>query len=219
MFRRLDQKADACHLCYISRCNLIASIEVDGYTERITLQELIVSNIVYIATSIDGYISAPDGDLEWLNYVPAPEDDDLGFAEFMERVDAVIMGRVTFETVVNFGGGWPYPIPGLILSSTMDSAPTGFADYVDFARGSPAEIMTLAKERGYEDLYIDGGKTIQNFLLSDLIDELIISEIPLLLGGGDQLFGNLDRRLDFELIDSKILLHQIVQKHFRRKRC
>lgn len=177
-----------------------------------------MSNIVYIATSIDGYISAPGGGLEWLNYVPAPEGDDLGFSGFMERVDAVVMGRVTFETVVSFGGGWPYPVPGLVLSSTLDSAPTGFAEHVDFANGSPAEIIEVAKKFGYRDLYIDGGKTIQGFLRADLIDELIISEIPLLLGGGDRLFGELDHRLDFELIETKVLLSQIVQKRLRRKR-
>ena len=177
-----------------------------------------MSNIVYIATSIDGYISAPDGGGEWLNYVPAPQGNDLGFAKFMERVDAVVMGRATFETVVGFGVGWPYSIPGLILSSTMDSAPQDFADHVDFASGSPTEIVEIAKEKGFENLYVDGGKTIQSFLRSDLIDELIISEIPLLLGGGDQLFGSLDQRLDFELIGTEILLNQIVQKRLRRKR-
>lgn len=177
-----------------------------------------MSNIVYIATSIDGYISAPGGGLEWLNYVPAPEGDDLGFAEFMNRVDVVVMGRVTFETVVGFGGGWPYPVPGLVLSSTLDSAPPGFAGHVDFATGSPEEIIEIALAQGYENLYIDGGKTIQGFLRSDLIDELIISEIPLLLGGGDRLFGRLDGQLDYELVDTKILLQQIVQKRFKRKR-
>lgn len=177
-----------------------------------------MSNIVYIATSIDGYISAPDGGLEWLNYIPTPEGDDLGFAKFMQRVDAVVMGRVTFETVIGFGAGWPYPIPGLILSSTMNSAPQDFANHVEFASGSPTEIVEMAKERGFENLYVDGGKTIQNFLRADLIDELIISEIPLLLGGGDRLFGSLDQWLDFELIGTEVLLNQIVQKRLQRKR-
>ena len=76
----------------------------------------------------------------------------------------------------------------------------------------------MAKENDFENLYIDGGKTIQNFLRSDLIDELIISEIPLLLGGGDRLFGSLDQSLDFELIGTEVFLDQIVQKHFQRKR-
>ena len=76
-----------------------------------------MSNIVYIATSLDGYISAPDGGLDWLSSVPNPNGDDLGFSKFMDRVDAIVMGRVTFETVVGFGSGWHYPIPGIVLSS------------------------------------------------------------------------------------------------------
>lgn len=177
-----------------------------------------MSNIVYIATSIDGYISAPDGKLDWLSYVPVPEGDDLGFAEFVNGVDAIVMGRLTFETVVGFGAGWPYPIPGLVLSSTLNSAPQDISAHVEFASGTPREIVERAKERGFKNLYIDGGKTIQHFLRADLIDELIISEIPLLLGGGDRLFGELDQRLGFELVSTETLLSQIVKRRFRRKR-
>ncbi len=65
-----------------------------------------MSNIVYIGTSLDGYISGPDGDLDWLSYVPNPEGDDLGFSEFMDRVDVVVMGRKTFETLLGFRLGW-----------------------------------------------------------------------------------------------------------------
>ena len=177
-----------------------------------------MSNIVYIGTSLDGYISAPDGGLDWLSYVPIPEGNDLGFSEFMERVDAVVMGRKTFETLLGFGVGWHYPKPGIVLSSTLKSAPEDFADHVQFASGTPNEIVEIAKGKGFKNLYIDGGKTIQNFLRADLIDELIISEIPLLLGGGDRLFGELDQRLNFELISTDVLLNQIVRKQYRRKR-
>ena len=128
------------------------------------------------------------------------------------------MGRITFETVVGFGMGWSYPVPGLILSSTLNTAPVGFADHVAFARGTPSEIVGIAKEKGYSNLYIDGGKTIQRFLRADLIDELIVSEIPILLGGGERLFGELDQRLDFELVGTEVLLNQIIKKHYRRKR-
>lgn len=178
----------------------------------------LMSNIVYIGTSLDGYISAPDGGLDWLSYVPIPEGDDLGFSEFMDRIDAVVMGRKTFETLLGFGVGWHYPKPGIILSSTLKSAPEEFADHIQFASGTPSEIVQLAKKQGFENLYIDGGTTIQRFLREDLIDELIITEIPLLLGGGDRLFGELDQRLGFELVDTKVLLNQLVRRHYQRKR-
>jgi len=180
--------------------------------------EYCLSNIVYIATSLDGYISAPDGGLDWLSSVPNPTGDDLGFSKFMERVDAIVMGRVTFETVVGFGSGWHYPIPGIVLSSTMKSAPVGFADHVQFANGSPKEIVRIAHEQGFENLYIDGGKTIQRFLNEDLIDELIITVVPILLGGGDRLFGKLGQELTFEFLGTDVMLGQLVKKHYRRKR-
>ena len=177
-----------------------------------------MSNFVYIATSMDGYIAAPDGSLDWLETVPAPEGDDLGFFDFIARVDAIVMGRVTFETVLGFGSGWPYPIPGIVLSSTMDTAPEEFAGHVRFASGSPREIVELAGQQGFRNLYVDGGRTIQGFLRDDLIDEIIVTEIPILLGGGDRLFGALDDPLVFELVGSDVLLGQLVKRHFRRKR-
>jgi dihydrofolate reductase len=177
-----------------------------------------MTNIVYIATSLDGYIAGPDGDLDWLNTIPTPEGNDLGFSDFIARVDAVVMGRNTFEAVVGFGLGWPYPVPGLILSATLRTAPEAFSDKVTFASGTPDEIVGIAKEKGYSNLYVDGGKTIQGFLRADLIDELIVSEIPILLGGGERLFGQLDQHLEFELVGTEVLLNQIIKKHFRRKR-
>jgi len=172
-----------------------------------------LTNIVYIATSLDGYIADRDGGLDWLSVVPNPTGDDLGFARFMWRVDAVVMGRVTFQTVAGFGGGWPYPVPGIILSTTMTTAPQGFANHVQFASGSPAEIVAAARQQGYRTLYIDGGQTIQRFLQADLIDELILTEIPVLLGGGDRLFGQLDHQIGFELLETQTLLDQMVQRH------
>ena len=177
-----------------------------------------MSNIVFIATSIDGFIATPDGNLVWLDYVPFPEGEDGGFADFIKRVDALVMGRVTFETVVGFGQGWHYAVPGIVLSSTLSEVPPEFENHVEFASGTPQEIVERAKKRGFNNLYIDGGKTIQNFLSADLIDELIITEIPILLGGGHRLFGELGQQLGFELVGTKAIVGQVIQKHYRRNR-
>ena len=177
-----------------------------------------MSNIVYIGASLDGYISGKDGDLEWLEYVPVPKGDDMGFSDFMSRIDAVVMGRKTFETLIGFKVGWHYPKPGLILSTTLESVPDEFAGRVRITSGTPAEIVELAREQGYENLYIDGGQTVQRFLRDDLIDEMIITEIPVLLGGGTRLFGELDRMLGFELLETKVLAKQLLRKHYRRHR-
>lgn len=181
-------------------------------------KDRLVANIVYIGTSLDGYISGPNGDLGWLEYVPVAEGDDLGFADFMERIDAVVMGRKTFETLIGFGVGWRYSKPGVILSATLTSAPEEFADHVQFAKGTPAEIVKFAEGQGYKNLYIDGGVTVQRFLQEDLVDEIIITTIPILLGGGDRLFGQLDQPLGFELIGSEILAKELVKRRYRRKR-
>ena len=177
-----------------------------------------MSNIVYVGTSLDGYVSAKDGSLDWLDYVPVPENDDMGFSAFMGRVDAVVMGRKTFETLIGFGVGWHYAKPGIILSSTLETVPEEYAGHVQIANGTPAEIVELARGRGFENLYIDGGQTAQRFLREDLIDELIITEIPLLLGGGDRLFGELDQRLEFELVETEVLVKQLLRKRYRRNR-
>ena len=87
-----------------------------------------MTNIVYIATSLDGYIAPEDGSLDWLGTVPNPEGDDLGFGEFIKRIDAVVMGRLTFEVVQSFDLGWHYPVPGIILSSTLKSLPAEFQE-------------------------------------------------------------------------------------------
>ena len=148
--------------------------------------------------------------------VPNPNGDDLGFFDFVARVDAIVMGRVTFETIIDIGLGWHYPLPGIILSTTMDTAPEEFVEHVQFAKGTPAEIVALAKRQGFENLYVDGGNTIQRFLKVDLIDELIITELPILLGGGDRLFDTHNEEMKFELLDSEVLLGQMVKRHYRR---
>ena len=177
-----------------------------------------MSNIVYIGTSLDGRIASADGDFGWMEYVPNPDGDDLGFSAFMERIDAVVMGRNTFETLIGFDVGWHYPKPGIILSTTLKSVPGDFAQHVDIASGTPAEIIETAKLKGYEDLYIDGGDTVRRFLKDDLIDEIIITEIPILLGGGPRLFGELDDYLGFELVGTHVYLDNLVKRHYRRKR-
>lgn len=142
--------------------------------------------------------------------MPFPDGEDGGSANFVSRVDAIVMRRVTFETVIGFGHGWHYPVPGIVLSSTLRSAPGEFESHIEFAGGTPQEIIELAKERGFNNLYIDGGKTVQNFLDADLIDEPIITEIPILLGGGDRLFGELDQQLGFELIGTEQISNQVI---------
>jgi dihydrofolate reductase len=144
---------------------------------------------VFIATSLDGFIARENGSFDWLPADPEPH----GYDEFMATVDALVIGRKTFETALAFDT-WPYgKKPVVVLSSrpTEWKAPEGAV--CDFMSGSPQEIVARLTERGMNHLYIDGGITIQRFLEAGLIQRLIITRVPVLLGSGIPLFGPLSR--------------------------
>lgn len=143
---------------------------------------------VYIATSVDGFIAGPDGDIDWLL---RPEYavsllNGLSFEAFIADIDALVMGRHTYEKVRAFPE-WPYgELPVVVLST--QPAPHG-AEPVRWMSGEPASVVAQLAESGCRHLYIDGGQTVQRFLQAGLIDELTITRVPLLLGGGIPLFG------------------------------
>lgn len=175
-------------------------------------------NYIFIAKSLDGYIADKNGGLGWLEMVPNPEQKDLGFVKFLTKVDAIIMGRTTFEVVCGFGGDWPYDKPVFVLSSTLKSVPEKFQDKAEVVNGSLTEVLESIHKKGYSQLYIEGGATIQSFLKEDLIDEMIISTIPILLGGGIPLFGDLPHEMEFEHVVSKVFLSAITQDTYKRRR-
>lgn len=175
-------------------------------------------NSVFIATSLDGYIADHHGSIDWLYSVPNPDQIDMGYNKFISRVDALIMGRNTFETVLGFEMEWPYQKPVFVLSKSLSKIPEVLADKVFLIRGSLQEIISKLHGKGYFRLYIDGGKAIQSFLEEDLIDELIITTIPILLGGGTPLFTSLTERLQFRCTKTELLLEQLVQSQFIRQR-
>ena len=177
-----------------------------------------MSNIVYIATSLDGYIADKYGGLDWLHSVPNPDNLDLGWADFIGQIDALIMGRKTFETICGFAVEWPYSMPVFVLSNSMTSLPEEYRDKAEIVSGPLLEIVESLNERGFNKLYVDGGKTIQSFLQADLIDELTITQIPILLGGGVPLFSKLLKPLTFEHNSTKVKLGAMVQTQYRRKR-
>jgi len=174
-------------------------------------------NKVFIATSLDGYIADKSGNIDWLHSIPNPDQIDMGYGDFISQIDALVMGRTTFETVCGFDMDWPYQKPVFVLSNTMTSIPKEYQKKVELVKGTLTEILEGIHEKGFYQLYIDGGKTIQSFLKEDLIDEMTITTIPILLGGGISLFTDLPKQLNFECIDSKIYLGKVVQNHFIRK--
>lgn len=175
-------------------------------------------NTVFIATSLDGYIADKNGALDYLGMVPNPDNIDMGYKTLIQRTDALIMGRTTFETVCSFDIPWPYSVPVFVLSSKLTEVPVEYKTKVELVKGELKSILEKINNMGYHRLYIDGGKTIQSFLKEDLIDELIVTQMPILLGGGSSLFAQLPKELELELVDSKVYLGQIVQSHYKRKK-
>jgi len=172
-------------------------------------------NIVYIAASIDGYIAREDGNIDWLSEIP--DESDYGFFDFMKRIDGMIMGRKTFETVQAFDK-WFYTKPVFVLSNSLDKITGNFSEKAELVKGNIKQVLESLAERGIRTLYIDGGKTIQSFLQQDLIDEMIITRIPILLGRGIPLFEKNDSELRFQHSSTETYTNGLVKSHYVRKR-
>lgn len=172
-------------------------------------------NYVYIATSIDGYIATDDGGIEWLHEQPNPTGSDYGYSEFINNIDALVMGRNTFEKVRTFGE-WPYKKKVFVLSSKLTDVPPELLGKIEFISGEPNDILEAIHTQGFGNLYIDGGKVVQEFLSNDLIDELIVTRLPILLGKGIPLFGELAEPLRFTHKTTEIYDNALVKSHYVR---
>ena len=171
--------------------------------------------IVYIATSLDGFIARKDGNIDWLISYESPEVFDR-YNEFINIIDAIVIGRGTYEKVLSFSD-WPYSKKVFVLSTTIKNIPDKLKEKVILISMSPKEIISHLSNFGYSNIYIDGGKTIQNFLKEDLIDEMIITKIPVLIGSGIPLFGHLENDINFKHINTSVYPNGLVKSHYERK--
>jgi dihydrofolate reductase len=143
---------------------------------------------VFIGISIDGFIARPNGDLDFL---PEGGGEPHGYAEFIASVDAIVLGRNTFEKVLTFPR-WPYGEKRVVvLSSRPVDVTVARGARVEQMGGAPAEIVSQLAESGANHIYVDGGITIQRFLRAGLVDRLVITRVPVLIGQGVPLFGAL----------------------------
>jgi dihydrofolate reductase len=166
---------------------------------------------VFIATSLDGFIAREDGGIDWL---PEGGGEDHGYAALIAAVDAVVMGRNTYETVLKFSA-WPFPADMQVIVLTTRSPPQPPPNVkVDFMSGTPDEIVQRLAERGMKHLYIDGGVTVQRFLEAGLIQRLTITRLPVLLGRGIPLFGPTGRDIGLEHVTTRSYANGMVTSEY-----
>ncbi|MES2369590.1 MAG: dihydrofolate reductase family protein [Pseudomonadota bacterium] len=171
---------------------------------------------VFIATSLDGFIARLDGNLDWL--IGATDStDDHGYADFMADIDALAMGRNTFETALTFGE-WPYAGRRVVVFSrtlTRQALPAALADTVELFSGSVAELAGHLERSGARSVYVDGGQLIQGFLRAGLIGEITLTRIPVLLGSGISLFGPVPQDIQLEHVRTRAYESGFVQSTYR----
>ncbi len=173
-----------------------------------------MSNFVFLATSLDGFIARADGSIDWLENMDNPANTDYGYNEFLEKIDAIVIGRNTYAKALTFKA-WPYSKPVFVLSTTL-KADTQLAHGVRILSKNPPEIVAELKRTGFENLYIDGGKTIQSFMAHGLIDELIITRVPILLGSGIPLFSHMAKQMQFAHKETIVYSNGLVKSHYRK---
>jgi dihydrofolate reductase len=171
--------------------------------------------ILYIATSLDGYIAKPGDDLTFLSMVEK-EGEDYGYADFVNTTDAVIVGRKTYDKVLSMGFDFPHADKDAYVITRTARESIG---NVKFYTGKPEVLVALLKSQKGKNIFVDGGAEIVNELLkADLIDEFYISVIPVLLGDGVRLFKDGRPELPLKLLSAKHFTKGLTQLHFKRLR-
>jgi dihydrofolate reductase len=172
---------------------------------------------VFVGVSLDGFLARPNGDLNWLMGEGGGDSAEFGYNEFIADIDAIVMGRKTFEKVLTFDK-WYYGNKRVVVLThhPLDlSVAEARGGVVERMAGSPAEIVSKLATSGARRLYVDGGVTIQQFLSAGLIQRLIISRLPVLIGDGIPLFGALHGDVRLRHITTRTYSGGMVQSEYR----
>jgi dihydrofolate reductase len=168
--------------------------------------------ILYIATSLDGYITQPNDDLSFLSIVEQ-EGQDYGYADFIKTVDTVIVGRKTYDKVVSMGFDFPHADKDAYIITRTPKPSIGS---VKFYTDDLKSLIDKLKSENGKNIFCDGGAEIVNELLkNDLIDEFIISVIPILVGNGTKLFKDGRPEQKLELVSVKSFDKGLTQLHYK----
>jgi dihydrofolate reductase len=171
---------------------------------------------VFVGVSLDGFIARPNGDLDWLMGEGGGDSGEYGYNEFIAGIDAIVMGRRTFEKVMTFDK-WCYGTKRVVVLSKQSldlTVAKAHGGVVELMSGPPADIVSRLAASGAYHLYVDGGVTIQQFLRAGLIHRLIISRLPVLIGEGIPLFGSLPRDIHLRHIATRTYPGGMVQSEY-----
>jgi dihydrofolate reductase len=169
---------------------------------------------VFVGASLDGFIARPNGEFDFLS----PSGDiPHGYDEFIATVDALVMGRNTFG-VVNEMAEWPYGNKPVIVLTTrpLPSAPR--LGTIEPMEGTPHQVAERLAARGFQHIYVDGGITVQRFLNAGLIDRLIVTRVPVLIGAGIPLFGPTHHDIALKHIATRTYATGLVQSEYELAR-
>jgi dihydrofolate reductase len=165
---------------------------------------------VFVGTSVDGFIARVNNDLDFL---PPGGGEAHGYEEFMATVDALVLGRNTFDIVLGFEA-WPYGAKPVFVLSTRELPPLPRGAVAERMSGEPAEVLAQLEARGIRHVYVDGGVTIQRFLRAGLIQSLTITRVPVLIGTGIPLFGALPRDVVLRHVATRQYASGLVQSEY-----
>lgn len=171
--------------------------------------------ILYISMSLDGFIATKDNDISWLSVVEK-EGEDYGYHAFVEEVDAYIVGRTTYDVVLKLTGG-EFPQSKMFDCYVITRQERASENGVTFYNGSLADLVHQLKEQPGKHIYCDGGSEIVHLLMTqDLIDEYVISVVPIVLGDGIRLFKGQTPRIELKASPAKNYETGLVQLHYHR---
>jgi dihydrofolate reductase len=176
-----------------------------------TGEELAMTASVFIGISVDGFIARPNGDLDFL---PEGGGEPHGYNEFIASVDVIVIGRKTFETVLAYPS-WPYGAKRVVVLSSRPIDLSAVREgVVEQMGGPPAEIISQLAARGIQHVYVDGGITVQGFLRAGVIQRLIITRVPVLIGDGVPLFGALSHDIRLRHVATRQYESGLVQSEY-----
>ncbi len=173
---------------------------------------------VFIAASADGFVARKDHSLDWL-MKQSDDPENKSYENFIANIDVIVMGSGSYKTVLGFDA-WPYEIPVMVMSNTLTPAdiPARLEGKVELTNLAPTALMEVLYLKDYKHAYVDGGKLVQSFIREGLVEDMTITLIPILIGDGIRLFGDIKDDIDLELIKSYSYNAGFVQNHYRLTR-